>query len=448
MMALEVSQSQTRARIARRGAGTAPMFALLTLVSLHLASPRLDAGDACDTSCPPRGTQENDGCGPGPDPNGGCTQNPPAYQFVPTDLPICGSVGGWEDPVGTPGRDSDWYVFVVSEPSLVNVTVQQESAATGAPASKFVVALLSSATCGAQEYLTYVVSGECPIVTQPVVVPPGEYVLVLSVDAFGTTDPDSTCPINYVARIGVDEMYPSCTGSTDTCLNSHGTPGCSDSDCCSSVCADPSFAYCCTTQWDAFCAAEAAMKDECAGDGCPRARIKSSVAKFLVSRSRGKMDGDNPDLLEVHLQMSTAVALTVAAKNQLPPPNSLTGCNGINVGSTLNKLDLAIALDVSADEYVQYLIANPDLPADKAAVLIDVILSTLDGALVLYDLILQQLSPCPADLTDDGQVDAADLAILLGNWMQPGIGDFDESGSVDGADLATLLGAWGPCALR
>jgi hypothetical protein len=55
----------------------------------------------------------------------------------------------------------------------------------------------------------------------------------------------------------------------------------------------------------------------------------------------------------------------------------------------------------------------------------------------------------------DGQVDAADLAFLLGDWgPNPGSpADFVNSGTfmpppdgtVDAADLAVLLGAWGPC---
>lgn len=56
-------------------------------------------------------------------------------------------------------------------------------------------------------------------------------------------------------------------------------------------------------------------------------------------------------------------------------------------------------------------------------------------------------NPCPADLTGDGQVDAADIATLLGDWGA-GTGsasDLDGSGSVDAADLAIVLGAWGAC---
>lgn len=59
---------------------------------------------------------------------------------------------------------------------------------------------------------------------------------------------------------------------------------------------------------------------------------------------------------------------------------------------------------------------------------------------------------CPADLNGDGEVEAADLAILLGSWGDPGCGgelpcpaDLNCDGAVEAADLAILLGSWGPC---
>ncbi len=60
-------------------------------------------------------------------------------------------------------------------------------------------------------------------------------------------------------------------------------------------------------------------------------------------------------------------------------------------------------------------------------------------------------SACPADLDCDGDIDAADLAILLGSWgpcekccdkCGP---DLDGDGHVNAADLAQLLGAWAEC---
>ena len=51
--------------------------------------------------------------------------------------------------------------------------------------------------------------------------------------------------------------------------------------------------------------------------------------------------------------------------------------------------------------------------------------------------------PCvAADIDCDGDVDATDLATLLGNWGGTGAGDIDGNGTVDAADLAGLLGAW------
>lgn len=55
--------------------------------------------------------------------------------------------------------------------------------------------------------------------------------------------------------------------------------------------------------------------------------------------------------------------------------------------------------------------------------------------------------PNPHDLDGDGEVDGADLAILLGAWgpctSEPcATADFNSDGTVDAADLSLLLGAW------
>ena len=55
-------------------------------------------------------------------------------------------------------------------------------------------------------------------------------------------------------------------------------------------------------------------------------------------------------------------------------------------------------------------------------------------------------APCAADIDGNGQVDAADLAALLGDWgATKSPANVDGAGTVDAADLAVLLGAWGPC---
>ncbi|MBX3356016.1 MAG: hypothetical protein KF724_10005 [Phycisphaeraceae bacterium] len=52
---------------------------------------------------------------------------------------------------------------------------------------------------------------------------------------------------------------------------------------------------------------------------------------------------------------------------------------------------------------------------------------------------------CPADLNNDGFVNGADLAIILGAWGTTGPGDLNNDGVVNGADIAIVLGAWGDC---
>ena len=55
---------------------------------------------------------------------------------------------------------------------------------------------------------------------------------------------------------------------------------------------------------------------------------------------------------------------------------------------------------------------------------------------------------CPTDSDGDGDTDAMDLAVLLGNWGPDNAGhclDTDENGLIGPFDLAVLLGAWGPC---
>ena len=72
------------------------------------------------------------------------------------------------------------------------------------------------------------------------------------------------------------------------------------------------------------------------------------------------------------------------------------------------------------------------------------------GRAIATGVVFSQESPAanPNDLNGDGKVNAADLAILLGNWgLTPATaaqGDLDGNQTVNAADLALLLGAWAP----
>ena len=61
-------------------------------------------------------------------------------------------------------------------------------------------------------------------------------------------------------------------------------------------------------------------------------------------------------------------------------------------------------------------------------------------------------SGCFADITNDGQVDSADIGLMIGAWgtcsddpKQPCCADLTGDGLVDSADIGLLIGAWGPC---
>jgi|GEM_PF-5338912 len=56
---------------------------------------------------------------------------------------------------------------------------------------------------------------------------------------------------------------------------------------------------------------------------------------------------------------------------------------------------------------------------------------------------------CVGDLNGDGEVNGADLGLILGAWGPcnriPCTGDLNGDGEVNGADLGLILGAWGAC---
>ena len=59
---------------------------------------------------------------------------------------------------------------------------------------------------------------------------------------------------------------------------------------------------------------------------------------------------------------------------------------------------------------------------------------------------LGETSSCAADFNGDGQVDGADLTLLLGAWGTANqTFDIDGNGTVDGGDLVIILGTWGDC---
>lgn len=72
----------------------------------------------------------------------------------------------------------------------------------------------------------------------------------------------------------------------------------------------------------------------------------------------------------------------------------------------------------------------------------------LSGLVVVASLVALPVARCvacpPPDFNNSGQIDGADLGMLLAAWNTPGC-DLNGDITTDGADLGMLLAAWGPC---
>ncbi len=57
------------------------------------------------------------------------------------------------------------------------------------------------------------------------------------------------------------------------------------------------------------------------------------------------------------------------------------------------------------------------------------------------------MTPCPADLDGNGNIEHPDLVTLIDQWGTKSAGppDFDGDGVVAVPDLLALLANWGPC---
>ncbi len=76
------------------------------------------------------------------------------------------------------------------------------------------------------------------------------------------------------------------------------------------------------------------------------------------------------------------------------------------------------------------------------------VVNDFGGACVMTACANCPTAPCPADLNNDGTVNAADLSTVLASWGACGKtcpADIDGNGMVDAADLSAVLAAWGAC---
>ncbi len=107
----------------------------------------------------------------------------------------------------------------------------------------------------------------------------------------------------------------------------------------------------------------------------------------------------------------------------------------MNAGSPLSNIE---PIDVNDDKDVdkQAILGAGDEPALRGE---------LAGTMEQTNILLG--SDCVADIDGDGEVNVADLLILIGEWgpCSDCDADLDSDGEVNVADLLILIGAWGHC---
>ena len=276
-----------------------------------------------------------------------------------------------------------------------------------------------------------------------------------------------------------------------SCLEFHENPGCEDETCCDFVCVlDP---FCCGALWDDLCVERAMLcavpactieppasareeaepcyerlNDGCSLDEPMFESLGAGEVVFGKWTSNGARDtdwyrlDDSVDRVLVRAEFPVHLTLVrgdcegtlevLAEAFGDPCPAGGDGSGGDGSGG--EGLEMAIAPAWRGDPTLAVVVAggtqraelrrrfacdeiDPKNPPDPKAP------PPPDPPYGLRYLIEVPGGVLIGDLDLDGDVDGADLAILLGAWgTAGGPADLDGSGVVDGADLAALLGGW------
>jgi len=149
--------------------------------------------------------------------------------------------------------------------------------------------------------------------------------------------------------------------------------------------------------------------------------------------------------------------LFVVAPGQSIYTTDRTGSSGYSTGSYSTIDGTSFSSPYVASLAALILSRNSSLTSSQVEVIIrqsttDMSTSGFDnqtgwGMVNANEALLDTPLPCESDLNGDGQVNGADLSVLLSQWgtCLNCSSDLNESGQVDGADLSILLSSWGSC---
>jgi hypothetical protein len=367
-----------------------------------------------------------------------------AYEAIECGETICGTF--WAD--GS-FRDTDWYSFSLASTTDVTWSVRSVVPMT--------LALLDS-NCPPFIFVITTVSG-CPAEVSWCL-DAGDYTAFVAPGFFNGLPCGAGEANNYVASlICGGSCEPLGCGSPDAgdCCTANGTPFCNDEECCTIVCSvDP---FCCSVAWDGICASEAGdlcticqfgapANDECAGaftvvDGGNAVTTQGATGQTDLPAecdSFGSVSVFN-DVWYTYTATATGT-VTVSTCNTASFDTRLA----VFSGSCAEPVFVACNDDGAGCAGFTSLMTFDAVCGEKYLIVLGAFGAGVTGT---GTMTITPSGECPAeciaDLDGDGDVDAADLAILLGQWGGTGSANLDGVGVVDAADLAILLGEWGDC---
>jgi len=164
---------------------------------------------------------------------------------------------------------------------------------------------------------------------------------------------------------------------------------------------------------------------------------RAKIVAFLGSLGRLEFDTDGNG----EIRLADVIPFTLGGTNFQScygqhgvSPDDPCAIHDIDQDGAITLVDLHAMLTVYED-------ANGDCDNDGVSDLEEVLLGAPDAN---GDGVPDDCPACAGDLTDDGLVNGADIAVVLGSWGTPG-GDLNGDGLTDGADIAVILGHWGVC---
>ncbi len=176
-----------------------------------------------------------------------CAPNPPGFGSISCGETICGTA--WAD--GN-FRDTDWFVFT-------NGGAAQEVTMTVNGTLPLIFGKINSTDCATASAINpFATTGLCGSGSLTICADSGDTWLFVAPNVFAGFPCGSNNGYSLTVECtGVEcdpNAIPGCPNPDHDCFTT-GTPGCSDADCCNTVCSVDSF--CCQVAWDGICVAEA-----------------------------------------------------------------------------------------------------------------------------------------------------------------------------------------------